>query len=143
MTDDERGCTLVFGPHHARLYPPDVVRVFWSGTMTAEDIETLYTWTDEILPARVRHFVIADMSRLQTMTAAARKSAATDPRAQRVAGFAVLGANFHMRVLMGMFVKALGLFYRGWTFRMEFFERDADALAWFDAERAERAPTSE
>jgi hypothetical protein len=65
-----------------------------------------------------------------------------DPRARRVAGFAVIGARFHIRVLIGMFMKALGFFYGERMVPMGFFAREDEALAWVQAERARRAATS-
>ncbi|MDI1483810.1 STAS/SEC14 domain-containing protein [Polyangium sp. y55x31] len=142
MSDDERARILDIGTHRARFDPPDIIRVWWNGPSGVSEIDTLYTWSAERLPDGTPYFVVADMTGLVEVGPAARKAAAGDPRAHRVAGIAIIGANFHMRVLMGMISKALRLFYGQRRFQMEFFEREDEALAWVAAERARRAATS-
>ncbi|MDI3291426.1 STAS/SEC14 domain-containing protein [Polyangium sp. 15x6] len=142
MTEDERARTLEFGTHRARFDPPDIVRVWWIGPSIIGQIDTLYTWTATMIPDGSTYFVIADMSRLEEVGPAARKAAAGDARARRIAGLAIIGASFHMRVLMGMFLKALRVFYGQKMFQMKYFEREEDALVWVAAERARRAATS-
>jgi hypothetical protein len=141
-TDAASEQTLDISPHRASFEPPDIIRVFWDGPASAEAINDLYTWSESLFPDGRRYFVIADMTRIDPVDAAARKGAASDPRARRMAGLAIIGASFQLRVVMGMFMKALELFYGDEICRMEFFDLEAEALAWVDAERARRATTS-
>ncbi|MDI1450985.1 STAS/SEC14 domain-containing protein [Polyangium sp. 6x1] len=142
MTNIAQGQTLEIGPHRARFEPPDVIRVRWQGSMNADVFDTLFQWSDELLGG-ARHFVISDMTHLDTVSPSARKAAATDPRSPRIAGIAIVGASAHMRALMGLFLKALELMYGEGTFRRAFFDSEDEALAWVNAQRAELGPASQ
>ncbi|MRG96234.1 STAS/SEC14 domain-containing protein [Polyangium spumosum] len=142
MMDIEQKLTLEIGPHHARFFPPDLVRVRWVGTASAEVIDALFQWSDELV-GDARYFVIADVTNLDAVGPATRKAAAADTRSIHIAGIAFVGASAYMRALMVLFTKALGLFYGEDKFRAAFFDEEAEALAWVNATRAELGPASQ
>ena len=142
LPDSERGTILEIEPHHARFHPPDLITVRWVDSMSAEAIDSIFQWSDAQVGADTRYFVIADMSRLETVSPAVRKAAAADPRSPRIAGIAVVGASAHMRAVMGMFMKALSLFY-GERFRMAFFDTEDEAFTWVQIQRVQPDPMSE
>jgi hypothetical protein len=123
-----------FGRHKASFQPPDIVRVWWVGEASADEARAFLDQCEQWCGER-RYFLIADQTQLTQITAEARKVAAGDPRAVRVAGIAVLGAGYHIRVISALIATARRLMANGNTGGTEFFSTDAQALTWIATER--------
>jgi len=136
MADVERTRSLEIGPLRAHFEPPDLVYVRWDGSPTLEAFDALYTQVERWMPDGRRYFVIADTARFETPAARVRKVVARDPRTRRIAGVALLGASFQMRVVMGLFLKALAFFNGEHSFQAMFGADDGEARAWVEAARA-------
>jgi len=81
------------------------------------------------------YFVVADVSRLKPLEASVRKMAAQDPRSKRIAGLALMGATFHMRVLIAMMAKAMSIFHGRPHGKFNAFDTEQEAFAWIAKER--------
>ncbi len=122
------------GSHRLRFIPPDTVRVWWMGTATGDDFARIIEWS--VLQMENRpYFVIADLSQLTTISTDARELSARDTRMHAILRVAMLGASFHIRVVVSMVTRAMELFYKEQRGKMRFFDNEADALAWLKAER--------
>lgn len=120
--------------HRLRFVPPDVMRIWWDGASTLEDFKGILEYGERRMGAR-KHFVIADFSQATTIEPEARKQAAKDSRVQRIAGTAVIGTTFHVRVILSLIVKAVELIQPGKQGPMRFFETDREAYEWIAQER--------
>lgn len=126
------------GRHRVVFAPPDVMRVWWVGEATLADIRALFELSDRWIDRDLPYFVLADQSRMTNADQDARRAAASDPRTSRMAGLAIIGASFQLRVLMTMMNKALAVLSRGTSGPMVFVANEEEAFAWFDAERKRR-----
>ena len=123
------------GGHQFRFLPPDIFLIRWRGPGTTNDFEQLFTYVDRLVPSKAI-FVVADVSDLGTIDRAVRKMVSTDPRMQCVRGLALLGASFHIRVLLGMMSKAMNFFHSHPRAKVFTSESEGEALAWIAKERA-------
>jgi hypothetical protein len=103
----EIGYRLSFGSHSAWTEGEDVLHIAWRGNVSGEDI-TAGGHAFERVPNREGGFFLvlhlADMGRFSP---AARTAITKDPRSAWVREVVVVGAPFHMRVVLGMVSKAL------------------------------------
>ncbi|HRI63362.1 MAG TPA: hypothetical protein PK156_03970 [Polyangium sp.] len=122
--------------HRCRYEPPDIIRIWWIGNCRTDDFEQLFVHTDRLTPNKTI-FVVADVSRLETIDPPVRKMVGTDPRMQRVGGVAMVGASFHIRVLMGMLARAVNFlhFSSKPKVNLSFVGTGPEALAWIVRER--------
>jgi hypothetical protein len=59
-----------------------------------------------------------------------------------IAGIAIIGASFHMRVVAQLIVKAIRLLQRQ-SYELRFFDAEADAHAWVGELRRKQASRSD
>lgn len=135
MAEQDGGEAEVWiGTHRLRFTPPDTIRLWWKGTACRHDFLRILEWSTVQLVGRP-YFVIADLSQLTNIEADARELAARDTRMHDIMRVAMLGASFHIRVVVSMITRAMELFYKEQRGKMRFFDNEADALAWLKAER--------
>ncbi len=131
---EESTADFYVNEHRLRFVPPDIMRVWWNGPCTRNDFERIFEYGEQCMGNR-KHFVLADFSRLQTIDQQTRKEAIEDQRVKRVAGLAVIGTTFHMRVLLGFIARAVEFFHPEDHGHTRFFATDAEALQWIAQER--------
>ncbi len=122
------------GAHRLRFIPSDTVRLWWKGRCTRDEFSRIMEWTATQTGGRP-HFVSADLSQLTMIDSDARELAAKDTRMHAVMRVAMLGATFHIRVVVSMVTKAMELFYQQQRGKMRFFDNEAEAQAWLEQER--------
>lgn len=123
----------IIGSHRISFEPPDFLHVRISGDFDEETILELIgaLWRlAEQLPFLV---ALVDLSAMGTITAGARKAASSKGSPSNAA-VAVVGVDFHRRVLIDLIVKAAKLF-KVETATVGMFEGEAEARAWFDEQR--------
>ncbi len=120
--------------HRLRFIPPDIMRVWWNGPCSRDEFDRIFEYTEQCMGQR-RHFVLADLSQLATVDHEARKHASMDVRVKRVAGIAMLGTTFHIRVLMTMIVRAAEIIHNDSRGKLRFFDTTREAMDWIKQER--------
>jgi sugar/nucleoside kinase (ribokinase family) len=120
----------------------DLVRLDFHGPITVSDIQQLREVLVEVKGESGRCFIIADMSGATAIDAETRKYMADWGRqnTEWIAGSAVHGVSFAMRVLLTLTLKAIRI-VRKRRVEVEFVRDDAEALQCIDARR--RAHDSE
>jgi len=108
------------------------VRVVWNGISSGEHVHRMFEFVDRHLPDGKPYYIIADQSRLTFVDASGRKVASTDPRGKRIAGVALFGASFQVRVVMAMVMKGMKLLLRKDEKTMYLAKNEADAVAWLE-----------
>jgi hypothetical protein len=113
--------------------------VFWHliGRVEASDIMRIYEEQLEFAEGKPFLFLLADVTRLEHITAEARRVAAEGPtrgkKMMHVRAAAVIGASFHIRVIGVLIAKASRLIHRGEEMEVYFCDTEADARAWIAA----------
>lgn len=115
--------------------------LIWSliGRVNADDVHRLYADQVAFCRGKPEIFVIVDLREMQQMDAAARQVAARGPdvdgKAMPVAGLAIVGGSFHMRLLAKMINKAAALLTRAKITPIEFFDTYDQARQWIATRR--------
>lgn len=122
------------GEHRLRFIPPDTIRLWWKGRCSRTDFEGILEWSTRQTGGRP-YFVIADLSQLAMIDSDAREFAAKDTREHAIQRVAMLGASFHIRVVVSMVTRAMILFHHEQRGKMRFFDNEAEAQAWLKQER--------
>lgn len=122
------------GAHRALFLPPDIIRVWWCGVSRQPELNDLFDFAERSVGAR-RFFVIADFSLATQIEPAARKAASLDPRTKQIAGLAMLGTTFHVRILMTMMQKALEIVSKIPPGLIRFCNSENEAFTWIENER--------
>ena len=121
--------------------------LIWSliGRVNADDVHRLYADQVAFCRGKPEIFVIVDLRAMQQMDAAARQVAAHGPdvdgKPMPVAGLAIVGGSFHMRLLAKMVNKAAALLTRVQTTPLEFFDTFDQARQWIATRRNATAST--
>ncbi len=134
ITQNALASEVYVNDHRLRFLPPDAVQIWWNGRCTRDEFLQVLDFGHERVGKRP-HFVISNLSKLKSIDADARQVAATDPRNEWVAGVAMIGATFHVRVLMMMVTKAIELFDNNKRGKVRFFDTERDAFDWITQER--------
>ncbi|UQA61750.1 hypothetical protein [Polyangium aurulentum] len=111
-----------------------MLRVVMHGDILADHMLGMYEIVETVAAGPASLFILQDLSRSQNFTAAARKTVASEPRADLIAGVASFGESFQMRVMIAMMDKASRLFGRQVVTPSGFFATEAEARDWI-AER--------
>lgn len=115
--------------------------IIWTlvGRVSSDDVQLLYADQVEFCRGKSMIFVVVDLRLMQQMDAAARQTAARGPdvdgKSMPVAGLAVVGGSFHMRLLAKMVNKAAALLTRAKTTPIEFFDTFDQAWQWIATRR--------
>lgn len=137
--EEDGGTCHHVGPHRIIFEASEITRVVWTGVSTAEHIQQLYDLTDAHFGAGKPFYAIVDLTRLTEATAASRKAAAAEIRTKNVKALAYVGASFHMRVVMTMFNKAMGVINPEATAPVRFCNDLKEAREWLAAQRKANA----
>ena len=125
------------GPHAAWTEGTDVVHVAWKGDVLPEHILALGKLIAAMPDAERGVFLVQRMPSIGRFTPGARKTITTDPSSRFVREVVILGASFHMRVLMTMIDKAMSVFRRA-NAPMVFCESEAEAMEHVAQKRREQ-----
>ena len=120
--------------HRLRFISPDIIRIWWNGKCTRDELDRIFDYGEHCMGVG-QHFVLADFSRLATVESEARRHASMDLRVKRVAGIAMIGATFHLRVLMSMVVRAAEILHKESRSKVRFFDTEREAFDWITQER--------
>lgn len=124
---------------YATTEEPDVLIGHYIGEVTEADIRRMLAVQKEFSANRTHLFLVIDLHRVTNLTSEARRAASAEPPDPSVPthGTAVVGASFHLRVMMTMFFRAAKLLGRVSDFPVRFFDDMAPARRWFDERRRE------
>lgn len=118
---------------YATTEEPDILIGHYVGLVDVDDVRRLVDFQRAFCKDKANIFLIADLHRMKEITPAARRvSAEPVDDTTRVQGIAVVGANFHFRVIGTMVFRAAQLLNRTNRFPVRFFESYAPARVWFD-----------
>lgn len=85
----------------------DVVHIAWDGDVSAEDVMTGAKAFELVPNGANGFFLIMHVEKQEHFSSAARKAITSDPRSGWVREVLVVGASFHIRVMLGMIAKAM------------------------------------
>lgn len=95
------------GGHRAWTEGDDVVHIEWIGDVMGDDIRS-GARAFELVPNREKGFyLVIHTARQGRFSSEAREAIRSDPRSAWAREVIIVGAGFHIRVLMGMVTKAL------------------------------------
>jgi hypothetical protein len=92
------------GAHLVRVESSETIYARYDGELRVEEMSALLDVVHEISGEEGYVIVLQDLTNLTTLSSAARKMMAQDPRARRVVSVINIGVSFHIRVLFGMVV---------------------------------------
>jgi len=124
------------GPHALWTEGTDIAHVAWHGDVLPEHILELNRNLVAMPGKDDGIFLVMRLHALGAFKPEARKTITTDPNATCVRVIVVIGATFHMRVLMGMINKAMAVFRKSRA-PMVFFDTEEEAAAHIEAVRRE------
>jgi hypothetical protein len=123
------------GGHGIRFEAPDVMYLDWRGTLNAEDIEALATFTTNARElAGVALFLIVDAHSSGGISGAARKSITNLARRKYWHATICHGADFKLRVLIELIVNAVNLLVKE-GLPLVFVDTDKAAREWVQSHR--------
>jgi hypothetical protein len=121
------------GEHLFRWEPPDVTFLAYVGDVDGDSAHRLAQIARKFTIPRPYIFALIDLSRVDKITAGARKSATEDSVGVPMRGVALFGASRAIRVLTSIVARAVDLIHGGDN-PTRFFATEAEARAWI-AER--------
>lgn len=93
--------------HRAWSQGIDIAHIAWNGDVSAEDV-TAGAKIFELVPnAQKGFFLVIHVKNQGDFAAEARRRMTTDPRSKWVREAIVIGASFHVRIVLGMVTRAL------------------------------------
>lgn len=131
------------GPSYVTFDPPDIALVVWIGDVDETEMARVVDETSVVSGAPPDLFLIADVSRMGSVTGGARRAAAEGSKRTNVRGSAVVGASFAARVIITLTDKIQGVIGVN-DCPTRHFATEAEARAWIAERRAtlaaQRAP---
>ena len=130
-------------PSHVTFEEPDLV--FWHliGHVDASDIQRIYDGQLAFSKGKPYLLTFIDVSRLESITAGARRAAAHGPdhvdKMMPVRGSVVIGASFHIQVLGLLVTKAAKVIHRQEDMEVHFYDTESQARTWLEKKRREIA----
>lgn len=125
---NEPSDAIRIGPHAFWTEGTDVAHLAWRGDVLPEHILELNRNLVAMPGKDDGIFLVQRLHSLGTFKAEARKTVTTDPNATCVREIVMIGATFHVRVLMGMINKAMAVF-RKHRAPMVFVDSEGEAAA--------------
>jgi hypothetical protein len=119
---------FTFGSHCAWSEGEDVAHILWRGNVSADDIKAGADIFERVPNREKGFYLVIHVAELGVLSPEARVAITKDPRSAWVRQSIVVGAPFHVRVVMGMVTKAL-FALRVNKAAMFFLETDADVAA--------------
>ena len=127
------------GASTLRVELPSICLVTYVGVLDVEVIgkmnKALMDYASQIRPL----YLIVDLSRTGTVTQLGRRHGAVGMLSLNPAATAVIGASFHMRVIVELITKAAKLLNTGLQGPVEFFANERDARTWMTRLQKERS----
>ena len=123
------------GPSYVTFNPPDTVFIVWIGDVDEAEMERVVEATSVVSGAPPTLFLIADVSRMGSVTGGARRAAAEGSKRTNVRGSAVLGASFAARVIITLTDKIQGVLGAS-DCPTRYFATEVEARAWIAERRA-------
>ncbi|MDI1443665.1 hypothetical protein [Polyangium sp. 6x1] len=120
--------------HRLTFEPPDLVMLSLNGPLEADDVMACFDAFEEVSGGR-QVLLLSDVSRTSGPTMRARKVATKDPRIKLMGPQAMIGASYHVRIVMTMLETAARL-VQGKSSPTAFFDDEASARAWLLTQRA-------
>jgi hypothetical protein len=116
----------------------DISRWVFIGDIDADEIRRLLAQQAAAMAGCAHVLALVDMTRAGKISADTRKAGA-EGSSRNLAGAAIVGASFHLRVLARLVIQAGALFRkaRPGDVPVRFFETSGEALEWFAERRAE------
>lgn len=118
------------GASTLRVELPNIYLVTYVGVLDVEVIgkmnKALMEYAGQIRPL----YLIVDLSRTGTVTQLGRRHGAGGMLALDPTATAVIGASFHMRVIVELITKAAKLLNTGLHGPVKFFTNESDARTW-------------
>lgn len=119
---------------HTTVESPEVLRWTMVGTVSVDDVKRLFE--DQAAFAKGKHgiYVIVDLQQMQEIGTEARRATARAPLVDGkpliVYAIAIVGGNFHLRLLGRMINKAAAVLHGIRETTLEFFDTLDEARAW-------------
>jgi len=117
--------------------PPDTTVWRFNGNVSEELMRSLTLREKEMIEGRPYLLKLVDMSGAGTITAGARKAGAEKIHEIPVLAVAIFGANFTIRVLANLVIRAGSLMRKIDTVPTQFFENESQGRAWLANKRTE------
>lgn len=129
---------LTFG-RHRMSHEGDLVRVVVDGDFDRDHSVAFHGYLSRVLDEQGRVFIIGDLREAGGIDPAARAVSSEWNSSHRLSGCACYGANFPIRVLLSLTIKAVKLlgFHQ---IEFTFVKDEPEALRWIDALRARLYP---
>ena len=119
-----------FGTSTLRCVKPNLCIVTYAGVLDVDVIEKMNEALLDVARRMAEVYLIVDLSRVRTVTQLGRRQGAGGMLALNPLATAVIGASFHMRVVVEMITKAAKLLNRGLEGPVAFFADEKGARAW-------------
>ncbi|MDI1431081.1 STAS/SEC14 domain-containing protein [Polyangium sorediatum] len=136
-TDDDASERRSIGPHLVWIEPPDVLHTRIDGDITREHVKELLDALGTF-PRAERIYILRDARGGGMPTREAREALIKGLPLDRLAAVVSYGASFQARTLLTMLDHAMRVLRPGKT-RFVFFETEAEARAFLEADRTRRA----
>ena len=124
----------VIGRHRIRLEPPDLFAIVNDGDISEADVSRLMNRLVDFAGGKERVLLLMDVERSGQMAPPARSIAVNSLGRLPIAGIAIVGATFSIRVAATLMAKALALLYPSAP-ATRFFASEAEARAWLGERR--------
>lgn len=129
--------TMWSGASTLRIEPPNLCIVTYVGMLDVQVIEKMNAHLLDAARRICPLYLIVDLSRVGTVTQLGRRQGAGGMLALNPAATAVIGASFHMRVVVEMITKAAKLLNVGLEGPVDFFASEKEARAWITRRQQE------
>lgn len=128
---------MTFGRSTVTFESPDTTVWRFRGDLSEEAMRTLTFREKQLIEGQPYLLKLVDMTQAGTISAGARKAGAEKVHAIPVLAVAIFGANFAIRVLANLVIRAGSLMRKIDTVPTQFFETEMEARAWLGNKRTE------
>jgi hypothetical protein len=130
------------GPSTFRFELPDVCVTTFVGDVSAATVRAIAAEQQRAVKGLPFILVIADVSRVRSVSAEARRAAMDEQPGVIVQGVSYVGASFPIRVIATLLNKAAALLYKGkaTSYPVQFFDTLDEARAWCAKRRRDITP---
>jgi hypothetical protein len=122
--------------NHKFLVEGDIVYSVWDGPSTLAEVQAFHGLFERVLAEHGRAFSLIDMRKAHSPTPDTRQWLTEWSERYQIAAVACFGASFTVRTIATLLVRAIRLLRKGPGGVMGFFETEASARAFLNAERA-------
>ena len=127
------------GRHWVLFEPPDLCVIRPVGDLSVEEVSEIMSRVGAFAAGKQRVLLMFNVERSGDMAPAARKIAMDATSRLPVAGIALFGASFAIRVAATLMAKAARILYPSSAPVPRFFASEAEARAWLNGRRAAAA----